>query len=186
MMNAQLEFRNNIARVMLRDLAAMRREVEQYPDDETLWKAVPGLTNAGGNLVLHVAGNINHFVGKVLGESNFVRNRDAEFMKRGLTRAQVVKEIDHTLSEVTRTFSTLNASKLAGIFPQDVNGNQIPTDTFLMHLVSHLGYHLGQVDYHRRCATGDATTIGTMSLPALLLEFPPMHHESGNMKLPVL
>ena len=186
MMKAQLEFRNNIARVMLRDLAAMRREVEQYPDDETLWKAVPGLSNAGGNLVLHVAGNINHFVGKVLGESNFVRNRDAEFMKRGLTRAQLVKEVDHTMNEVTRTFSSLSVSKLAGIFPQDVNGNQIPTDTFLVHLVSHLGYHLGQVDYHRRCATGDDTTIGTMSLPALLLQFPPAHHESGDMKLPVL
>ena len=158
---------------MLRDLAAVRREVEQYPDDETLWKEMPGLSNAGGNLVLHLAGNIQHFVGKVLGESNFVRQRDAEFTKRGLTRAQLVKEVDHTIHEVTRTFSTLGVSKLEGIFPQDINGNHIPTDTFMMHLVSHLGYHLGQIDYHRRCASGDSTTVGTMSLPALLLQFPP-------------
>jgi hypothetical protein len=157
------EFRDNIARLLLRDLAAMRREVEQYPNDESLWKAVPGLTNAGGNLVLHICGNLQHFIGTVLGGTGYARNRDAEFIRRGLTRVQLTHELDNTIGAVSNTLSTLSASKLEGLFPQDLGGSHVPTDTWL-----------GQVDYHRRCVTGDATTVGTMSIPALLIPFPPM------------
>ncbi len=174
MMSEAQEFRDNMARLLLRDLAAMRREIEQYPDDELPWKAVPGLTNAGGNLVLHISGNLQHFIGTMLGGSSYVRNRDSEFVRRGLTRVQLVHEVDQATHAVTKTLSTLPSAKLEGMFPQDINGNRVPTDIFLVHLVAHLAYHLGQLDYHRRCVTGDASTVGTMSIPALLLPFPPV------------
>lgn len=173
MKTAQSEFRDNMARLLLRDLEAMRREIEHYPSDEAVWQAVPGLTNAGGTLVLHLAGNLQHFVGAVLGNSGYVRQRDIEFVRRGVTRAELVQQLNTTIDAVTRTLSTLPPPQMDEIYPQEVANVRVPTDLWLAHLATHLAYHLGQLDYHRRCVTGDATTIGAMSIPALLMPFPP-------------
>ncbi|MGV3709249.1 MAG: DinB family protein [Gemmatimonas sp.] len=174
MTSMEMDFRDNIGRLILRDLQSVRREIEHYPDDETPWRMVPGLTNPGGTLVLHLAGNLQHFFGAVLGKSGYVRNRDVEFVKRNVSRADLIREIDAAGAAVTRTLSTLSASQLEGFFPQDLNNLRIPTDIWLMHLATHLTYHLGQIDYHRRCVTGDPTPVGTLSLPALLSPFPPV------------
>jgi uncharacterized damage-inducible protein DinB len=174
MMSAQKEFRDNMARLLLRDLEAMRREIEHYPDDDSPWKAVPGLTNSGGTLVLHLAGNLQHFIGAVLGQTGYVRHRDMEFVQRGVTRAELVKELNATIAVVTDTLGQLDPSQLEGLFPQELAGVHVPTDMWLAHLATHLAYHLGQLDYHRRCVTANATTVGAMSIPALLLPFPPI------------
>ncbi len=172
MKSVEMDLRDNVGRLLLRDLQSVRREIEHYPDDEGPWKAVPGLTNSGGTLVLHLAGNLQHFLGAVLNKNGYVRNRDIEFMKRGLSRAELLRELDVTTDTVTKALGALVGSQLEGMFPQDFNNMRIPTDIFLMHLATHLTYHLGQLDYHRRCVTGDATPVGTLSLPALLLPFP--------------
>lgn len=168
-----MDFRDNIGRLLLRDLQGVRREIEHYPDDQGPWKAVPGLPNAGGTLVLHLAGNLQHFLGAVLAKNGYVRNRDVEFVRRGVSRADLIREIDVTIATVTKSLSALSAAELEGFYPQDLNNLRIPTDIWLMHLATHLTYHLGQIDYHRRCVTGDSTPVGTLSLPALLHPFPP-------------
>ena len=173
MKSMEMDFRDNLGRLLLRDLQAVRREIEHYPDDQGPWKTIPGLTNSGGTLVLHLAGNLQHFVGAVLGKNGYVRNRDVEFVRRNVSRAELIREIETTSATVTKALSALSASDLQGVFPQELNNLRIPTDILLMHLATHLTYHLGQIDYHRRCVTGDPTPVGTLSLPALLLPFPP-------------
>jgi hypothetical protein len=44
----------------------------------------------------------------------------------------------------------------------------VSTGLFLTHLVAHLAYHLGQIDYHRRLVTGQTDGVGAVSIPALL------------------
>lgn len=173
MKSMEMDFRDNLGRLLLRDLQSVRREIEHYPDDHGPWKAIPGLTNSGGTLVLHLCGNLQHFFGAVLGKNGYVRNRDVEFVKRNVSRADLIRELEVTTVTVTDTLKSLSASQLEGFFPQELNNLRIPTDILLMHLVTHLTYHLGQIDYHRRCVTGDPTPVGTLSLPALLLPFPP-------------
>lgn len=174
MNSVEMDFRDNLGRLMLRDLEAVRREVQHYPDDEGPWKSIPGLTNSGGTLVLHLAGNLQHFLGAVMHKNGYVRNRDVEFVKRGVSRAELIRELDVTIDTVTKALSAMQSTQLEGMFPQELNNMRIPTEIFLMHLATHLTYHLGQLDYHRRCVTGDATPVGTLSLPALLHPFPPM------------
>lgn len=174
MKSMEMDFRDNLGRLMLRDMAAVRREIEHYRDDEGPWKVVPGLTNSGGTLVLHMVGNLQHFMGAVLGNNGYTRNRDAEFVRRGVSRAELLREVDATINTVTKSLESLTVEQLQGAFPQEINKMQIPTDTLLMHLVSHLTYHLGQLDYHRRCVTADGTSVGTLSLTALLQPFPPV------------
>jgi hypothetical protein len=38
----------------------------------------------------------------------------------------------------------------------------------LLHLATHLAYHLGQIDYHRRVVTGGESLMGMQSIPALV------------------
>lgn len=175
MKSVEMDFRDNVGRLLLRDLQSVRSEIEHYADDEGPWKAVPGLTNCGGTLVLHLVGNLRHFLGAVLHSNGYVRNRDVEFVRRGVPRAELIREIEVTIDTVTKTLTAMTAPQLQGMYPQEFNNLRIPTNIFLMHLATHLGYHLGQLDYHRRCVTGDPSPVGTLSLPALLVPFPPQH-----------
>jgi hypothetical protein len=152
-----------IAGVLTRDLRALRREIEAYPTEADLWRAAPGISNAGGNLALHLAGNLQHFVGKVLGGTGYARNRDAEFARRDVPRAEVLREIDHTIAAVETGLGRLEKTDLTVDFPEPLAGHRLSTADALLHLMTHCAYHLGQVDYHRRLVTGQATTVGAMA-----------------------
>jgi hypothetical protein len=136
--------------VLLKDLAALRREVEQYPDDAALWRPLPGIANAGGNLALHLAGNLQSFIGAQLGGSGYVRDRDWEFAARDLPRARVLQEIDAAAKAVEAGLAALDPATLDQEFPLPMGGKRMATGQFLLNLCSHLAYHLGQLDYHRR------------------------------------
>lgn len=151
-MNPEIQ---TLARLFDRDLAVLEREVSLYPDDAALWKEVPGQPTLGGNLALHLAGNLRHFVGGVLGGSGYVRHRDAEFDQRGLSREAVIGEIRAARSDAQAALAKLDPARLGDPFPEAIRGHQLPTRMVLAHLLTHLSFHLGQMDYHRRAATGD-------------------------------
>jgi len=153
--------------VILRELAAVRRSIEAYPDDESLWALPAGLPNAAGTLALHLAGNLQHYVGKVLGGSGYVRDRPAEFSRRGVPRAELLAQIDAASAAVARTLPTVSPASLAQPYPEPIGGEVLSTETFLVHLAAHLAYHLGQIDYHRRVVTGNAQGVGALSPAAL-------------------
>jgi hypothetical protein len=150
-----------------RELDALVREVSLYPDDESLWKAVPGCPNAGGNLVAHLVGNLRHFIGAHYGKTGYVRNRDLEFSARGQSRDELLKLIGAAKSEVAATLAALDPAALGEpyVAPGD---RKIETGLWLMHLAVHLGYHLGQIDYHRRTVTGNAAGADALPLQALV------------------
>lgn len=150
-----------------REIGALRRELEAYPDDDALWKTVPGMPNAGGTLALHLAGNLQHYFGAVLGKTGYVRDRDAEFARRNVSRAEILREVDAALAAVDRTYFMLKDADLAAPYPELIAKRKVKTGVFLMHLAVHLTYHLGQLDYHRRAATRDARGIDAVSVREL-------------------
>lgn len=158
----------SIGALLLRELTSLRQEIEAYPTDADLWKVVPGIANSGGTLALHLSGNIQHFVGATLGGSSYVRHRDTEFSTRDLSRAEVAGKVDEAMAAVQLTFRDLAPSDLAAEFPETVAKLRFNTGDWLIHLVSHLAYHLGQVDYHRRIVTGSSATVGTVPVGKLV------------------
>ena len=166
------ELRDTILRLLLRDLDALQQEISAYPDDASLWTVPSGIANSGGTLALHLAGNLRHFVGHLLGASGYVRAREREFATRDLTRAAVLDELADTVTQVTRALSALDPAQLEAPFPVPVLDTQLRTDVMLLHLATHLTYHLGQVDYHRRLTTATPTTVKTISIPALVRPLP--------------
>ena len=158
---------DSLRAVILRELRATQREIEQYPNDESVWATPPGVKNSAGNLALHLAGNLQHYVGARVGGMGYVRNREAEFSQRHLPRAELVKELGRAIEAVNKGFGRLKEQDLRGVFPDQIAGVSPGTGEFLVHIAVHLGYHLGQIDYHRRLVTGDATTVDTVSVKEL-------------------
>jgi len=153
--------------LLVRELEGMAREVGAFPDDVALWHTVPGVTNAAGNLALHLAGNLQHFVGTVLGQTGYVRDRDKEFSTRAGTRVSVQQELHAAIRAVTETLGHLDASVLERPMPGAPLGLMIRTDLFLMHLVAHAAFHLGQAGYIRRVVCADATSANPIPLDVL-------------------
>lgn len=149
--------------ILLRDLRALRRELEAYPSDDAVWAVPNGIANSCGTLVLHLAGNLRLYVGHVIGGVSYERDRPREFAARGLPRAELLRELDATIDAVDRALPALTSEVLASEFPQVIGTVRVNTQDFLLHCAVHLGYHLGQVDYHRRLTTGSPTTVATVA-----------------------
>jgi hypothetical protein len=153
-----------LAALLTRELRAFRREIGQYPDDEAPWRTLPGIANAGGTLALHVAGNLQHYVGARLGATGYVRDRPAEFARRDVPRALLVAELDRAIDVVQRVLPAVDDATMEAAYPEEVGGRRLTTRDFVAHLLAHLAYHLGQVDYHRRAVTGDGATVGAVAI----------------------
>lgn len=153
--------------MVLREMGAVKRELNAYPDDASVWRPIPGTTNTGGTLALHVAGNLQHFFGSVLAGDGYKRNRDAEFARRDVPRAALIAGIDAAIASIDRTLGQLTGDTVLSAYPEPIAKRAVATSTWLVHLAVHLAYHLGQIDYHRRTVTGDAQTIDAVSVREL-------------------
>ena len=147
-----------------RDLKSLKREIAAYPDERDLWKVVPGISNSGGNLALHLAGNVRYFIGAVLGSNGYIRDRNAEFARKDVPRAEVLTEIEAAFAAMQKGLGHITEADLVKPFGQPIAGQQLIIGDTLLHLVTHLTYHLGQIDYHRRIVTGQNVAVGTISV----------------------
>ena len=140
-----------------KDLDKLKEEITLYPKDEQLWQVREGINNSGGNLCLHLTGSLQHFIGAVLGDSGNVRNRDAEFRLKNVPRSKLLEDIDITRNVVTDTLEQLSKNDLQKDYLLPVlNEEKTNTSYFLLHLLNHLNYHVGQINYHRRIIAGAA------------------------------
>lgn len=148
-----------VAAILDRELQALAREVAAYPDERTLWQTAPGIPNSGGTLAVHLAGNIRHYLGAKLGGTGYVRDRTAEFTSRNVPRATMLAQIEEARAAVRAAAARTPDQRLEEDFPEVIAGVRVTTGEFLVHLVSHFAYHLGQLDYHRRVVTGQTQGV---------------------------
>lgn len=139
-----------LSQLFLRDLEKLNTEITSYKKEENLWKTSGDIKNSAGNLCLHLCGNLQHFVGAILGNSGYVRKRDEEFSKKNIPVPELVAEIDLTLEVLKKTFAELKEDDLQKFYPINIFGYEMTTEYLLTHMAAHLTYHLGQINYHRR------------------------------------
>jgi hypothetical protein len=161
-----------IATLLTRELDAFERELQLFPDDASVWRTVPGITNSAGTLAVHVSGNLLHFVGAVLGSSDYIRNRPGEFSVRDIPRALLIADIGRARDAVARVVPQLADTDLSQPYPEEVGSVRMVTGLFLTHLSVHLGYHLGQAGYLRRVLTGDPQSTSPLPLQPLAMGTP--------------
>jgi hypothetical protein len=142
--------KNVIAEILDRDLKKLSDELQGYADETLIWKVVDGIANSSGNLTLHVCGNLRHFIGATIGGDGYVRNREAEFSNKNVSRQKLLAEIETTRQVVNKTLTAMNEDALKNNYPLNVLGEVRSNEFFLTHLIAHFNYHLGQINYHRR------------------------------------
>lgn len=157
----------HIKTILLRDLASLRRELEAYTSSEEIWAVPEGITNSAGTLSLHLCGNLQHFLGAILGKSGYQRDRESEFSARAINTDDLLAEIDSTVEAVSTALDNLSHTEMTASYPVPFDQRKLPTERFLIHLCAHLAFHLGQIDYHRRMVTGRNESIAPQRISEL-------------------
>lgn len=133
-----------------RDLNKLKEEIALYQTESKLWVIDKNISNSAGNLCLHLIGNLNTYIGAELGKTGYVRDRPLEFSLKNVPKQVLIRKIEDTISVINNTLDNLIEEELCTIYPQIVFEKEMTTGFFLMHLSTHLAYHLGQINYHRR------------------------------------
>ncbi len=142
---------DTLIQLFVRDLTKLRTELEGYTDEKNMWLIEDTINNTTGNLALHIIGNLNAFVGAVLGNTGYVRQRDLEFSLKNVPREDLVQQIEATVLMIKDTLTKVSSEDLQKDYPKVIfKDTPMRTEFFLVHLTTHLAYHLGQINYHRR------------------------------------
>ena len=146
---------NTYIELFERDLDKFIAELKLYKAEKDLWKTGGTVHNSAGNLALHINGNLNHFIGAILGKTGYVRERDKEFSTKEVSAEQLVKDLVQTREMVRKVLPLITDEMMLATYPAEFIKGKEPVTTLyvLTQLILHLDYHLGQVNYHRRLLT---------------------------------
>lgn len=132
----------------LEELRKAIEELAQPLDQLQFWARPLEPGNSVGHLVLHLTGNLKHFVGAQLGATGYVRDRDREFTEANVpTKEQALAELNDAVALFRRVVSGLSEDRLMAPHPEARLGNVVEA---LIHLVVHFALHRGQISYLAR------------------------------------
>lgn len=141
---------NTLKKLFNRDLNLLITEIIQYKNESNIWEIKGQINNSAGNLCLHLVGNLNTYIGRELGKTDYLRNRELEFSSRDIARQELIQMVENTIVMINQTMDNFDENLLETEYPILVFENKTSTEYLLIHLATHLAYHLGQVNYHRR------------------------------------
>lgn len=133
-----------------KNLDALQLEIELYQAEKNIWATPGDINNSSGNLAMHIVGNLNHFIGSILGKTGYERDRDAEFSSQNVDRKTIIEEIMETKIMLDKVLSGLHEEDMTKRYPYEIGKDAFTNGQLLIYLLTHLTYHLGQVNYHRR------------------------------------
>lgn len=133
-----------------RELNLLVNELNAFVSEDNIWVTLPNINNSAGNLSLHIIGNLQHFIGHIIGGSDYKRDRDAEFSTKNVARQSMIDDLQSTANMIEQVLASVNEEGMNRQFPIQLNNQSYTTYDFVMHLLIHLSYHVGQVNYLRR------------------------------------
>lgn len=131
-------------------LDQLKNEISSYKNEDDIWKLAGNISNSPGNLCLHICGNLNHFFGAIIDKTGYVRDRDLEFSKKNVSREELIRGVGETKEMIVKTFGKLTLQNINDIYPHDKFGKDVTLGFIMSRLISHMAYHIGQINYHRR------------------------------------
>lgn len=133
-----------------RDLLRLKSEINLYKDESKIWIVEKNIANSAGNLCLHLLGNLNTYIGAAFGKTNYIRNRELEFSLKNISKKELINQIDSTIVVVEMSLNNITEEEIKSEYPILVFDKKSTLEYLLVHLTTHLAYHLGQINYHRR------------------------------------
>ena len=139
-----------LSELLIRDLNRLKKEIDAYTNETILWEVEGTIKNSGGNLCLHLIGNLKTYLGNGFADLNYIRQREFEFNGKNVDREKIYQEIEETIEMIKLGLAKLDPARLTEKFPIMIWGKETEMEFTLIHLYGHLNYHLGQINYHRR------------------------------------
>jgi uncharacterized damage-inducible protein DinB len=141
---------------LIEELEKLRDQVRDLAEplsEQEFWTRPFDPGNSVGHLVLHLTGNLNHFVGAQLGKSGYVRDREREFTETQLpSKAEALQKLDEAVTVFRKSVSSLDSEQLAAPHPEARLGIVMNA---LIHLLGHFALHRGQMSYIVRLVKKD-------------------------------
>ncbi len=137
-------------KLFVKYLDNLRKEISSYKNESDIWKLGGNISNTPGNLCLHLCGNLQHYFGALIGKSGYIRNRDLEFSRKNVPREELLGEIENAIKAVSAVFDKIDEQDLSKPFADNTFGENAANGDAILHCAIHFGYHLGQINYHRR------------------------------------
>jgi uncharacterized damage-inducible protein DinB len=141
-------FAQTVETALIGKLEALRDEVRKLAEglsDQKLWQKPLANSNSVGHLILHLTGNLNHFVGAQLGNSGYKREREREFTEASVpARSDLLRGLDDAVATFRRVVGNLTEEQLTAPHPHKEFGTVI---TALISLLTHFALHHGQMSY---------------------------------------
>lgn len=133
-----------------RDLRKLIAELNLFKNEEDLWRTQGSVKNSSGNLALHIIGGLNYLVGAMLAQTGYVRDRDQEFARKGVARAELVAGLEALIPMIKNTLNNFTQENMDAEYPIPFDNMKTSNSYVLVALLAHINYHLGQVNYLRR------------------------------------
>ncbi|MEP6507410.1 MAG: DinB family protein [Gemmatimonadales bacterium] len=111
---------------------------------EEIWRRANESSNSIGNLIVHLAGNIRHWIVAGIGGATSNRDRAAEFaMRDGPGVDELLALLDDAVRDADAVISALTDADL--VRGCEIQGRNTTVLAAIYHVVEHFSMHTGQI-----------------------------------------
>jgi len=128
-------------------LAGVVRDLAAPLSDEQFWDKPFSFGNSFGNLVLHLTGNLNYYIGAQIAGTGYVRDRPLEFSDASRpSKQEVMKKFDEAAEMVLRTVQSQSAGDWSRAYSA-AGADAVNRFDMVLQCATHLHHHIGQMMY---------------------------------------
>ena len=113
-----------------RDLDRLSVELNSYEEEDNIWNTQGDIKNSAGTLILHICGNLKHFIGATLDKTDYVRDREFEFAGK-VTKDELAQNINETKDVLSTYFERVSVDDMSDPYP--LQPFWIPNDQIYVH-----------------------------------------------------
>ena len=129
-------------------LADTIHELAAPLSDDQFWRRPFPFGNSFGHLLLHLAGNLNYYIGAQIAGTGYVRDRDREFTEKDRpSKADVLKRFDDAIALVRQTIPQQAADDWAKPYSAAREEDAANRFNVVLRCCTHLHHHVGQMMY---------------------------------------
>jgi uncharacterized damage-inducible protein DinB len=115
---------------------------------EQLWRKPYPYGNSIGHLLLHLTGNLNHYIGAQIAGTGYVRNRPLEFTDTSKrAKEQVLADFDRAIDMVAATIREQSPDDLVAPYSDPTEPHSQTRFGAFMRMAAHAYHHTGQIIY---------------------------------------
>jgi uncharacterized damage-inducible protein DinB len=113
-----------------------------------LWRKPYPYGNSVGHLLLHLTGNLSHYIGKNIAGTGYVRNRPLEFADTsGIPKQEVLANFDRAIDMVAATIRAQGADGLCEPYFDPTEPHSRTRFAAFLRMAAHAYHHVGQIIY---------------------------------------